>query len=288
MRIAIVGAGVAGAYLANILPKEYKVDVYEMKEKEKWWTVCAWGTCEPFISELFKKAGFNFHDYVLHRGRKMTVKVGKDEMEIKLIGLVTYDKHKLTEDMLEGKNVFWGKKITSTEQLKGYELIIDATGFHRSLLPKIKQDISIPSVEYQVKSDNLPYDDFVIKPYQGLSGYWWYFPLGDRTAHVGAGDYYGKYKGELEHFIKEYRCEVIRKIGRPVRVSPPSMCLPFYSDGVVGLSIAWRRHNTQHAVCNHPCREYRGYGSVYKSSSETIQYIHKGLQFHKSKAIQQL
>jgi flavin-dependent dehydrogenase len=235
LRIAIVGAGVAGAYLANIIPSEHKVDVYEMKEKEKWWTVCAWGTCEPYIAELVKKAGFSFQKYVLHRGKKMSVKVGNKEIEIKLIGLVTYDKHELTKDMLEGKNVFWGKKIENKEQLKGYNMVIDATGFHRTLLPKIKNDIYIPSVEYQVKSESLPYDDFVIKPYSGLSGYWWYFPLGDNMAHVGAGDYYGKYRGELEEFIKKYRCEVIRKIGRPVRVSPPSECLPFYDDSVVGV-----------------------------------------------------
>lgn len=235
MRIAIVGAGVAGAYLANILPKEYKVDIYEMKEKEKWWTVCAWGTSEPFISELVRKAGFKFEDYVLHRGRSMVVKINDEELRIKLIGLVTYDKHKLTEDMLEGHNVFWGKQIKSREQLSDYDIVVDSTGFHRSLLPKIKDDISIPSVEYQVKSENLPYDDFVIKPYPGLTGYWWYFPLGNKTAHVGAGDYYGKYRGELENFIREYRCEVIRKIGRPVRVSPPSKCLPFYTNGVVGV-----------------------------------------------------
>jgi len=70
LRIAIIGAGVAGAYLANIIPSEHKVDIYEMKEKEKWWTVCAWGTSEPYIAELVKKAGFSFEKYVLHEGRK--------------------------------------------------------------------------------------------------------------------------------------------------------------------------------------------------------------------------
>lgn len=235
MRIAIVGAGVAGAYLLNRIPKEHSVEVFEMRPEEKWYTVCAWGTSEPFIRELVRKAGFNFDDYVLHRGKRMIVQIHNEQIEIKLKGLVTYDKHRLTHDMLKGHLIHWGKKISDKDQISDYDLIVDATGFHRSLLPKIKNDIVIPSVEYQVKSNELPYDDFVIKPYPGLSGYWWYFPLGDGKAHVGAGDYYGKYKGELEEFVREHKCEVIRKIGRPVRVSPPLYCQPFYDGKVVGV-----------------------------------------------------
>jgi len=51
----------------------------------------------------------------------------------------------------------------------------------------------------------------------------------------GAGGFFGKYRGELEAFIKKYHCEVVRKIGRPVRVSPPLYCQPFYSGKVVGV-----------------------------------------------------
>ena len=41
-------------------------------------------------------------------------------------------------------------------------------------------------VEYE---DKVPYDDFYIEPFPGMSGYFWYFPLGDKFAHIGAGDY---------------------------------------------------------------------------------------------------
>lgn len=235
LKIAIVGAGVAGSYLANLLSKEHDIEIFEMKPKDKWWTVCAWGTSEPFIKDLVKKVGLDFEDYVLHKGKEMVVLIGNQELRIKLIGLVTYDKHRLTYDLIKDKKVQWGVQIMSPEQLNDYDLIIDATGFHRRLLPSIENDISIPSLEYQVRSYKLPYNDFVIRPYQGLSGYWWFFPLGDNTAHVGAGDYYGKYKGELEQFIKKYDCEVIRKIGRPVRVTPPKCCQPFYLGKVVGV-----------------------------------------------------
>jgi flavin-dependent dehydrogenase len=67
------------------------------------------------------------------------------------------------------------------------------------------------------------------------SGYWWYFPLGDGVAHVGAGDLRGAYRGELEAFVKKYNCEVLRKIGRPVRVTPPRLMEPFFEGKVVGV-----------------------------------------------------
>lgn len=236
MKVAVVGAGVAGAYLLNRLSDEHEVECFERRPEEKWYTVCAWGTSEPYIKGLFKQAGFNFDDYVLHTGKSMLVELGKTQFEIKLKGLVTYDKHALTHDMIKGHNVHWGSHVTEVDgNFKDFDVVVDATGLHRSLLPKIEEDVVIPSLEYQVKSKELPYDDFVIRPYDHLSGYWWYFPLGDGMAHVGAGDYFGKYRGELDDFVKKYHCEVVRRIGRPVRVKPPQYCQPFFSGKVTGV-----------------------------------------------------
>lgn len=236
MKIAVVGTGVAGAYLLNRIPEEHQVEAFEMKTEKNWYTPCAWGTSEPFIRDLVKKAGFNFEDYVLHRGRKMLVNLGDEELEIPLKGLVTYDKHRLTHDMIEGKKVHWGEHVKEANgQLKEFDVVVDATGLHRSLLPRVTDDILIPSLEYQVKSRDLPYDDFVIRPYPGMTGYWWCFPLGDGVAHVGAGDLRGAYRGELEAFVKKYNCEVLRRVGRPVRVTPPRLMEPFFEGKVVGV-----------------------------------------------------
>ncbi len=170
MKIAVVGAGVTGAYLLNRIPAEHHVECFERRPEDKWYTVCAWGTSEPFISDLFKMAGFNFQDYVLHRGKRMLVDLGGGRsFEIKLKGLVTYDKHRLTHDMLEGHTVHWGSQVKEVNgQFKDFDMVVDATGLPRSLLPKIEQDVVIPSVEYQVKSKELPYDDFYLRPYPGL------------------------------------------------------------------------------------------------------------------------
>lgn len=235
MKIAIVGAGVAGSYLLNRLDG-HEVECFEMRPQDKWYTVCAWGTSEPYITEMVKKAGFNFQDYVLHKGSKMTVETEHGTFDIKLSGLVSYDKHRLCEDMLKGKKVHWGSQVKQLDaRFADFDLVVDATGMQRALLPKIKDDIIVPCVEYQVKSDKFPWDDFYIKPYHGLTGYLWYFPLGPGMAHIGAGELHGGYKGELEAMLKKYDCEVIRKIGRPVRIVPPAYCQPFSEGKVVGV-----------------------------------------------------
>ena len=232
----MVGTGVAGAYLLNRIPAEHRVEAFEMRTENNWYTVCAWGTSQPFIRDLVKMAGFNFDEYVLHKGKEMVVDLGEEKLRIPLRGLVTYDKHRLTRDMIEGKSVRWGAQVKAARGgFEDFDMVVDATGVQRSLLPRVREDILIPSLEYQVKSKELPYDDFIIKPYPGITGYWWYFPLGDRMAHVGAGDYLGKYRGELEEFVKKHKCEVIRKVGRPVRVTPPKLMEPFFDGKVVGV-----------------------------------------------------
>jgi len=236
LRIAVVGTGVAGAYLLNRIPGEHQVEAFEMRTEANWYTACARGTSQPFITDLVKRAGFNFEDYVLHKGERMVVDLGDEKFEIKLKGLVTYDKHRLTHDMLKGKRVHWGEQVKQASgNFSDFDVIVDSTGIQRSLLPKLKEDLVVPCLEYQVRSKELPYDDFVIRPYPGLLGYWWYFPLGDGMAHVGAGDLLHRYRWELDGFVKKYKCEVVRRVGRPVRVMPPKLCEPFFDGKVVGV-----------------------------------------------------
>jgi len=207
-----------------------------MRPHDKFWTVCAWGTSAPFISDLVKQAGFNFEDYILHRGERMEVDPGNGQtFGIKCKGLVTFDKHRMCEDMLEGHTVHWGEHVKDLGgKLEGFDMVIDATGFHRSLMPKLAYDASIPCFEVEVEG-KFPWDDFYIKPYPALTGYFWFFPLGEGRGHVGAGDFRGSYRGEIEAMIKKYDWKVVRRIGRPVRILPPAYCQPFTNGKVVGV-----------------------------------------------------
>ncbi len=230
MKIAVVGTGVAGSYLLNRIPPEHEVEAFEMREKEKWWAVCAWGTSAPFISDLARKAGLDFSDYVLFRGKRMLVDPGNgNTFGINLNGLVTFDKTRFFGDMKKGKKIHYGAHITDVKDLKGFDMVIDATGFHRSMMPKLQRDAAIPCFEVEVEG-KFPWDDFYIKPYPSLSGYFWYFPLGEGRGHIGAGDFKAQYRGEIEAMVKKYDWKVVRRIGRPVRILPPAYMGPFYTE----------------------------------------------------------
>jgi flavin-dependent dehydrogenase len=239
-RIAIVGLGVAGSYLLNRLSNEHDVTGYEMQKEGEFQAVCAWGTSKNELSKIMKPLGIDFEKYVLFNGKEMVVDLGieKNPRRIPLIGLVTYDKHQLELDLTKGKNAKFGIKATpSLLKDQGYDMVIDCTGLHRSFLPKVKDDLWIPCVEYKVSYNDqsaMSHGDFYIKPFEGLAGYLWSFPLEPGSAFVGAGDYKKRHNEALNNFNSENPGEILKKIGRPIRISPPKYCEPFYVGNVVG------------------------------------------------------
>ncbi|MEM1995404.1 MAG: NAD(P)/FAD-dependent oxidoreductase [Nitrososphaerales archaeon] len=235
MKIAIVGMGVAGSYLAARLRDEHEVVGFERLPKDKFDAVCAWGTSIKGIERFIKNVGLSFDDYILHKGREMRVDIFRRSLYIKLGGLCSFDKLRLIQDIAEGSNINYGRFIPKNHKLEGYDLIIDATGLSRPLLPKVKHDIFIPCLQYKVKYREKPFDDFYIKPFPGLTGYLWYFPLDDGYAHIGAGDFRKRHVAELTSFLRRYPCEVVKKTGRAVRITPPSLCRPFSVGRVVGV-----------------------------------------------------
>jgi flavin-dependent dehydrogenase len=241
-RIAIVGLGVAGSYLLNRLGRDYDVTGYEMQKEGEFSAVCAWGTSRNELSKIMKPLGIDFEKYVLFTGKEMVVDLGenKSPRRIPLIGLVTYDKHQLELDLTKGRKAIFGVKATpSLMKDENYDMIIDCTGLHRAFLPKITQDLWIPCVEYKVSYEkdgdrSMPKDDFYIKPFEGLAGYLWSFPLERGTAYVGAGDYKKRHNEALNEYNNENPGNIVKKIGRPIRISPPKYCEPFFIGNVVG------------------------------------------------------
>lgn len=239
MKIAVVGIGVAGAYLINRLNGDHDNHVrgFERMPYEAHDAVCAWATCDSVMSDLIKKCGLNFENYVLHNGKNMKVDLGnnssKDSIDIRLKGMVTYDKLKLIQDMISGTDIQFGKVPKKNDLESDFDLIIDSTGFHRNYLPRPKYEMWIPCVQYKVryKQGREPYDDFYLKAFPSMAGYFWYFPLGNGYSHIGAGDFERKNNNAyVEEFLKKHECEVIKKVGRPVRISPPRESEPF-TDG---------------------------------------------------------
>src|SRR3982750_3282120 len=120
MKIAVVGIGVAGAYLMNKLSDDHdnRVVGFERMPEAQHDAVCAWATCENVMSSLVKNCGINFDDYVLHKGKHMKVDIGSgrggnsgdnnNNIDICLKGMVAYDKLKLIQDMIKGTEIEFG------------------------------------------------------------------------------------------------------------------------------------------------------------------------------------
>jgi len=234
-KIAIVGMGVAGSYLINQLTRlGHEVTGYERYKEQNFECVCAWGASRYGISDFVEKCGFDFEDYVIHEGIKFRMQYGGQEFVSPVTGLVTFDKHRLVLDMQKGHKIVYGKWIREVGD--DYDIVIDATGNNRVILPKMKyKDLQIPVVQFRVKFDKPPMDDFLLKMFETNSGYFWYFPLGDGEAHIGAGDYYRHHLEYIQEFVDEYKPTLIKKVGRPIRLRPPSKCEPFSEGKVVGV-----------------------------------------------------
>jgi flavin-dependent dehydrogenase len=244
MKVAVVGIGVAGAYLMNQLSDLHDVHVkgFERMPQKDHDAVCAWATCDNVMKDYAKHCGLNLDNYILHDGKKMKVDVGDGidsgkNIEINLKGMVSYDKLKLIQDMIKGTDIKFEKSPTKASLEEDFDIIIDSTGFHRHYLPKLKDELWIPCIQYKVKYEQIPYDDFYLKAFPSLSGYFWYFPLGNGYAHIGSGDFQRKQTHDfMDSFMKKYPCQVLKKVGRPVRITPPSKCLPF-TDGKKTIGV---------------------------------------------------
>ena len=238
MKIAVMGMGVAGSYLmARLATTKHDATGYELMPKERHDSICAWGTIKPVLVEFCQKVGVDFERFLIHDGKKMRVKMGNDvRFEIGLHGLCTYDKLGLIKEFIRDADVRYGKPPPVNELESDYDMILDCTGFHRAYLPKIENDFFLPTYEYKVEyPDGVPYDDFYIEPFPGMSGYFWYFPLGEKWAHIGAGDYNKNHIKATDEFLKKHGGTVLKTKGRPIRLATPNKCKPFYSGKVIGV-----------------------------------------------------
>ena len=237
MKIAVAGIGVAGSYLLARLKKDHEVVGYERMTEEKHDSICAWGTIKNKMNELCSKADIDFEKHVIHDGKNLYIEMSNHQrFDIRLKGLCTYDKIGLIHDMVDGCEVHYGVAPKLEDLEKEFDLIIDATGFYRPYLPKIKKDFFLPTYQYKVKyEDEVPIDDFYVRPFPGMTGYFWYFPLGKKIAHIGDGDYKKQHVKETDKFFKKYGGQVTKTVGRPIRLATPDLCEPFYHGKVVGV-----------------------------------------------------
>ncbi len=133
LKLAIVGAGVAGAYLYNLLTKQgFKIDLFDQNPRTGCrLRPCAWGTSRGF-AELVKNSGLDPKKYFLKHLRYLVM----DEYRIEA-DLTTVDKPRLLRDLRQKEYPsLWGSvdylQAASLDKRQGAEKILIMRTFRGS------------------------------------------------------------------------------------------------------------------------------------------------------------
>ncbi len=222
MKIQIHGAGISGSYLYFLLRDEFDVGIDDVRAYPD--CRCGWGITYKEAKKLYKGISINFDEYILSKPRYVIT----DSLKIKNRNIVTFDRARLLSELWKELEF---KKIES-------KLEVDATGFKRAYLPRIKNDkiySAIQTIERHEVDEN-------IYAFGSKTGYAWAFPLGDGKWHIGAGDVtLERAKLLVEYLRKIYGFEEKGfecSCRAYIRFLPPSKCLPFMNGNVIGIGEA--------------------------------------------------
>lgn len=178
MRIAIVGAGIAGRALWRFLELQdrHDVEIFDIKQGNRCGIhPCAWGVEQTKLREACGQL-------------QVPVKIYRNFSELNLDGdrircsLCTFDKPAFLEQMCSSDNIRIGFVLSPSND---YDLIVDATGEKRALLPGIPGDLKIMCRQALYRTDT---EDLRISMFPSKSvGYAWVFPLDNGFVHIGQG-----------------------------------------------------------------------------------------------------
>jgi flavin-dependent dehydrogenase len=223
MRIAIVGAGMTGAYLYRLLAaKGLLVDVFDKFPGTRCGlTPCAWGTTRGF-AELVKASGLDPSKYILKQPDHLII----DGLAISA-DLMTIDKRMLIKDLLQGVEIDY-----SEPDVIRYDRVIDATGVSRALLPSLADDFILPCTQFRVRTDR-PLGNRIKL---GGIGYAWCFPLSDHEYHVGCGSRISDPRRILNElgWVRNdtSRSTILCACTGTIRLAGPQSSQPFVVEGV--------------------------------------------------------
>lgn len=227
LKVQIYGAGVAGTFLYFLL-KQAGFDVGICERRRSPDCRCAWGITYDEAKALYKEIDVNLDEYVLVRPEYVVI----NGVAFKNKNVVIFDKKRLLEDL-------WGRmdlKDAETLSAQQADILVDATGYERALLPKIENDRLYPTMQTVETHDA---DENIYVYARGATGYAWAFPLGDKRWHVGVGEAEGNFSALLNGLREKYGFEVNDKLScrcdALIRLLPPSKCRPFIVGKVVGV-----------------------------------------------------
>jgi flavin-dependent dehydrogenase len=221
-KIQIYGAGMAGSFLYHLLKEDgFDVTIFDKRKTPD--CRCGWGTVYSEAKEIYRKIGLSFDEYVLVKPKGVVA----NGVFFKNKDLVTFDRKKLLEDLWQEMDF---------EERRKVDIIIDATGVARAILPPIENDRV--GIAYQCVEKHDAEDNFYI--HLEKTGYAWAFPLADGKWHIGAGE---MEKERVIHLLDGLRKRYGFKNSESgvcncwgsLRMMKLSDCRPFIYENIVGV-----------------------------------------------------
>ncbi|HDQ07451.1 MAG TPA: hypothetical protein ENN44_01510 [Methanoculleus sp.] len=185
MNVAIAGAGIAGGYLAGLLEQRgISPDVYDGRDHATRCTCrsCGWGV-PMAITTYLADVGLDLNDYLIEPMSPMDF----DGLAAKT-PLCTIDKPRLLRDFAGASGL--KRQNLRPETAEDYDIVVDATGIRRALLPPCRSDLTLPTLQHRVTAESIGGERLGA----GVSGnripglgYLWIFPVGNDQYHIGIG-----------------------------------------------------------------------------------------------------
>ncbi len=235
MNIAIAGAGIAGGYLANLLEqKGFSPEVYDGMDHGTRCSCrsCGWGAptgIKPYLDDI----GLELDHYFLE---PMTI-MNFDGLVAKT-PLCTFDKPGLIRDLKRGIRL--KRQNLEPDKAAAFDIVVDATGVARALLPPCRSDLTLPTLQHRVAVKSYDGDKLPAGVYgnqvPGL-GYLWVFPLGKDQYHIGVGGIGNvRHSILMEQFYKDlsdrFSFTTLCSCHGVIRVASPFYSTPFTSGNV--------------------------------------------------------
>jgi flavin-dependent dehydrogenase len=229
MRVAIGGAGIAGAYAHRLLrEKGIDADLFDMERKNSCkLRPCAWGFAPSTEYERLVSRFLEPSDYVLERFDSIVV----NGLAVRA-SMLTADKPRLVRDLL-------GEAKVTHEPLPSerYDRVIDATGVARAFLPPPKgPEFMVECFQRRVRSERSMPLSFTSSKF----GYEWCFPIGGNEYHLGFGSLEPPERESRQYPKDEEGVTTICSCSSRIRLTSPHFSTPLVSEGKfvgVGESI---------------------------------------------------
>jgi flavin-dependent dehydrogenase len=231
MKIAIVGAGIAGGYLARLLgQKGIFPDVYDAggHDTRCGCRSCGWGA-PVGIKQYLAGVDLDLEEYLIESMFSMNF----DGLVAKT-PLCTINKPRLLRDLCAGIRL--KRQKPEPEEADTYDILVDATGITRALLPPCRSDLTLPTLQHRVvvesNGDNRLGEGVYGDRIPGL-GYLWIFPVGSGQYHIGIGGIgLDHHESLMNRFYQEssdrFSFRQLCTCTGVVRVASPFYSTPFY------------------------------------------------------------